>query len=53
MLVLLKNYLDYHKDNVFECFFKKCKRLLFFLKNCFVSQYIMMENPKSKEGNII
>ena len=32
MLVLLKNYLDYLKDNNSECFFSK---LLFFLKNYF------------------
>ena len=29
MLVLLKNYLNYLKDNIFKCFFKKCNRLLF------------------------
>ena len=32
ILVLLKNYLNYLKDNVFECFFKNCNRILFFLK---------------------
>ena len=30
ILVLIKNYLNYLKDNVFECFFKKYNRLLFF-----------------------
>ena len=30
MLVLLKNYLNYLKDNIFECFFKKHNKLLFF-----------------------
>ena len=34
MLVVLKNYLNYFKDNIFECFFKKYNRL-FFLKNNF------------------
>ena len=32
MLVLLKNYLNYLKDNIFECFFKKHNKLLFFKK---------------------
>ena len=31
ILVLLKNLLNYLKDNIFECFFKKCNRL--FIKN--------------------
>ena len=35
ILVLLKNHLNYLKDNIFECFFKKYKRLLFFLKQFF------------------
>ena len=30
MLVLPKNYLNYLKDNLFKCFFKKYNRLLFF-----------------------
>ena len=30
ILVLLKNHLNYLKDNIFECFFKKYNRLLFF-----------------------
>ena len=30
MLVLLKNHLNYLKDNIFKCFFKKYNRLLFF-----------------------
>ena len=30
MLVVLKNYLNYFKDNIFECFFKKYNRFLFF-----------------------
>ena len=28
ILVLIKNHLNYLKDNIFECFFKKCNRLL-------------------------
>ena len=32
MLVLLKNNLNYLKDSIFEYFFKKYNRLLFFLK---------------------
>ena len=27
ILVLIKNYLNYVKDNIFECFFKKYNRL--------------------------
>ena len=27
MLVLIKNNLNYLKDSIFECFFKKCNRL--------------------------
>ena len=30
ILVLLKNHLNNFKDGIFECFFKECKRLLFF-----------------------
>ena len=29
-LVLLKNHLNYHKYNIFKCFFKKYDRLLFY-----------------------
>ena len=32
MLVLLENHLNYLKDNIFKCFFKKYNRLLFFRK---------------------
>ena len=52
MLVLIKNQLNYPKDNIFECFFKKYTRLLFFLENQFFSQHILMENPRPKEENI-
>ena len=29
IIVLLKNLLNYLKDNILECFFKKCNRLFF------------------------
>ena len=29
ILVMIKNHLNYFKDNIFEYFFKKCNRLLF------------------------
>ena len=29
ILVLPKNYLNYLKDNIFKCFFKKYNRLIF------------------------
>ena len=35
MLVLLKNHLNYLKDNIVECFFKKHKRLYFMNKKTF------------------
>ena len=35
ILVSIKNHLNYLKDNIFERFFKKYNRLLFFLKNYF------------------
>ena len=34
-LALLKNHLNYLKDNIFECFFKKYNSLLFFLNEIF------------------
>ena len=46
MLVLLKNHLNYLRDNIFKCFFKKYDKLLFFEKKIF-SQYIKMKG-KSK-----
>ena len=33
MLVLLKNYQNYLKENIFECFSKKHNKLSFFIKN--------------------
>ena len=35
MLVLLKNHLNYLKDNIFECFFEEYNRLFFFFKKNF------------------
>ena len=35
ILVLLKNHLNYLKDNTFECFFEKYNRILFLYKNNF------------------
>ena len=32
ILVLIKNHLNYLKDNIFECFFKKYNRLSFLEK---------------------
>ena len=32
ILVLVKNHLNYLKDNILECFFKKFNRLIFFEK---------------------
>ena len=37
ILVLIKNRLNYLKDNIFECFFKKYNRLLFSKKIFFFS----------------
>ena len=53
MLLLLKNHLNYLKDIIFECFFKKYDILFFFKEKFFFSQHIMMENPRPKEKNII
>ena len=36
ILVLIKNHLNYRKDNIFEFFFKKYNRLLFFEKKTFL-----------------
>ena len=34
-LVLIKNRMNYLKDNIFDCFFKKYNRVLFFQKDIF------------------
>ena len=53
MLVLLKNHLNYLKDNIFECLFIKYNRLLFFKKKTFFSKHIIIESLSPKEENII
>ena len=50
MLLLLKSHLNYLKDSIFECFFKKYNRF-FFLINFFSQQ--MMESLSLEEENII
>ena len=35
ILALIKNHLNYLKDNIFKCFFKKYNKLIFFQKNNF------------------
>ena len=51
-LALLKNYLTYFKDLLFECFLRSI--MDFYLENTkFFSQHITMENPRSVEENII
>ena len=39
MLVVLKKHLNYLKNNIFECFFKKDNKLLFFKKIIFFKIY--------------
>ena len=54
MFVWLKNRLNYLKDSIFECFFKKYNILFFFfLKKYFFSKHIMMESLSLEEENII
>ena len=45
MLVLLKNHLNYLKDNIFKCSFKKCNKLLFLKELIF---FIIYSDEKSK-----
>ena len=47
---MIRNGLNYLKDNVFECFLKSI--IDFFLKKYFFSQHIMMEILKSEEDGI-
>ena len=46
ILALLKNYLNYLKDNILESFSKKYNRLLFFFKKTFF--FITYNHGKSK-----
>ena len=48
ILVLIKNHLNYLKDNIFECFFKRYNRLLFFFKYIFF--FIISNNGKFKSS---
>ena len=47
ILVFIKNHLSYLKDNIFESFFKKYYRHLFFQKKDFFTIY-KDKNEKSK-----
>ena len=53
MKVLLKNYLNYLKDDIFEFLFNYYNRLLVFKKNIFFSFYITMENLRFEDEKII
>ena len=46
ILVLLKNHLNYLKDNIFKCFLKKYNRLLVFFKK--INFFITYNDEKSK-----
>ena len=48
ILVLIKNHLNYLKDNIFECFLKKYNRL--FLKKKEKKSH-NMENPRPEVEN--
>ena len=48
VLVLIKNHLNYLKDNIFECFLKKYNRL--FLKKKEKKSH-NMENPRPEVEN--
>ena len=45
MLLLPKNHVNYLKDNIFESFFKKYNKILFFKKTTF---FIIYNDEKSK-----
>ena len=47
VLVVLKKHLNYLKDNIFECFFKKYNKLLFFLKKFFFFKIYNDEKSKA------
>ena len=46
ILVLLIDHLSYLRDNIFECFFKRYNRPLFFLKKFFF--FMSYNDGKSK-----
>ena len=45
---MLKNHLNYLKDNIFDCFSKKYNRLFFFL-----IIFLVTYNPRPEEEKII
>ena len=49
MLVLFKIQLNYLKDNISECFFKKHNRLLLLKKIFFFSKYLIKESLSPEE----
>ena len=50
ILVLLKNHHNYLKDNVFECFFKKYDRLLFFFILFFPEEENIVKDKRNLFG---
>ena len=46
ILLLIKNHLNYLKDNIFECFFKEYNMLLIFFKKLIF--FIIYNNEKFK-----
>ena len=52
MLRLLKNHLNYLKDNIFKCIFEKYNKRFFFF-NWFLSKCIIKESLTPEEENII
>ena len=53
MLVLVRNHLNYLKDNIFNYLFKSYHRFLLSEKKIVFSEHIMMENQRPEEENII
>ena len=49
ILVMLKNYLNYLKDSISECFLKEYTRPLFFFKKNNFFHNIMMESLSLEE----
>ena len=53
ILALIKNHMNYFKDNILKCFSKRLIDFYFLKKLFFFSKYIMMENPRPEEEKII
>ena len=53
VLALLKNYLNYLKDNVFECFLRSIINFYSFLKNQSFLQHIRIESLSLEAENIV